>query len=359
MKMKSKTLEMIVLSFIVLTSCHTGNGGENDVRRCVEVVPATEQVGQEAKSYPGRVQESDQINVAFKMGGQIEKIYVRVGQRVTKGQLLAQVESRDYELELRNYEIQYQQLKDEVDRLKTLYEKRSVSKNDYEKAVAGLEQLEIAVEGNRRKVEYTKLYAPASGVITDVYYSAAELVDAGMAVFALLAEREMKVQFDISAADYLQRANFSEFGCRPSFAPDTLFPMRLESITPKADNSQLYRTTLTFAHGADKRLTPGMTVSVEIKVESGKQEETKGICLPVSCVRQDGEENIVWVVDANGVLHRRQVSLGEVTGQGTVYILSGLEGNERVVRAAASLLKEGEQVRVLPEPSVTNVGNLL
>lgn len=350
---------MIVLYSIVLVSCHSGNGGGNDVLRCVEVVAATEQVGQGTKNYPGRVQESDQINVAFKMGGQIEKIYVRVGQRVSKGQLLAQVESSDYELELRNYEIQYQQLKDEVDRLKTLFEKRSVSKNDYEKAQAGLEQLEIAVEGYRRKVEYTKLYAPASGVITEVYYSPAELVDAGMAVFSLLAEREMKVQFDISAADYLQRANFSEFGCHPSFAPDTLFPMRLESITPKADNSQLYRTTLTFAHGADKRLTPGMTVSVEIKVESDNQEKTKGICLPVSCVRQDGEDNIVWVVDANGILHRRKVSLGEVTGQGSVNILSGLDGNERVVRAAALSLKEGEQVRVLPEPSVTNVGNLL
>jgi multidrug efflux pump subunit AcrA (membrane-fusion protein) len=169
----------------------------------------------------------------------------------------------------------------------------------------------------------------------------------------------MKVQFDLSAADYLQRTHFSSFCCRPSFAPDTLFPMRLESITPKADNSQLYRATLTFAHEADKRLTPGMTVSVEVIIERGKLKVENGISLPVSCVRQDGEENIVWVVDTGGILRRRPVTLGEVTRHGFVLILSGLDGGERVVRAAASSLKEGERVRVLPEPSVTNVGNLL
>ncbi len=358
MQIQGKRVAMIMLSCIVLTSCQTKNGDE-DTMRCVEVVTAVKQYGGDTKSFPGRVQESDHINVAFKMGGEIERIYVRAGQRVAKGQLLATVDSKDYELELRNYEIQYGQLKEEVARLKMLYESRSVAKNDYEKAVAGLQQLEIALEGSRRKVEYTKLYAPTSGVITEIYYSAAELVDAGMAVFSLLAEREMKVQFDLSAADYLQRTHFSNFGCRPSFAPDTLFPMRLESITPKADNSQLYRTTLTFAHGADKRLTPGMTVSVEIKMECEKQEETREISLPISCVRQDGEENIVWVVDANGILQRRPVTLGNVTRQGFVLILSGLDGGERVVRAAASSLKEGEQVRLLPEPSITNVGNLL
>lgn len=358
MQIQRKSVAMIMLLFIVLTSCHTKNE-KDDSMRCVEVVTAVKQNGEDTKSFPGRVQESDHINVAFKMGGEIERIHVRAGQRVTKGQLLATVDSKDYELELRNYEIQYGQLKEEVARLKTLYESRSVSRNDYEKAVAGLQQLEIALEGSRRKVEYTKLYAPASGVITEIYYSASELVDAGMAVFSLLAEREMKVQFDLTAADYLQRTHFSSFCCRPSFAPDTLFPMRLESITPKADNSQLYRATLTFAHEADKRLTPGMTVSVEVIIERGKLKVENGISLPVSCVRQDGEENIVWVVDTGGILRRRPVTLGEVTRHGFVLILSGLDGGERVVRAAASSLKEGERVRVLPEPSVTNVGNLL
>lgn len=322
---------------------------------------AAKQVGEETKSFPGRVQESDQINVAFKMGGEIEKIYVRTGQRVAKGQLLAVVDSKDYELELRNYEIQYRQMKDEVARLKSLYDSRSVSQNDYEKAEAGLQRLEIAVEGSRRKVEYTKMYAPASGVITEVFYSVGELVDAGMAVFSLLAERELKVQFDLSAADYLQRGSFCEFACRPSFA-DTLFPMRIESITPKADNSQLYRTTLTFVQHADKRLTPGMTVSVEVKraEERGKMEEGRGgICLPISCVRQDGNENIVWIVDDNDMLRRRVVTLGKVVAGANVHIVSGLDGGERVVRAAASSLKDGEHVRVLPEPSATNVGNLL
>lgn len=315
---------------------------------------------QTIKTYSARVKESDQIDVAFKTGGQIEKVYVRVGQRVKQGQLLAKVESSDYELMLRNYEVQYNQLQTEVERLKTLYENRSISQNDYEKATAGLEQLSIAVEGNRRRVEYTNLYAPVSGVVVEVNYTAAELVDAGMTVLTILAEREMKVFFDMPLHDYQQHQQFINFRCRLPFMADTLLPLGMESITPRADNNQLCRVTLTFKGFKDSRITSGMAVSV---VAATKKEESDSqhqyFTLPLRSLGQSDSVPFVWVVTDEDRLVKQEVTIQSIDAQGQAIITSGISGNERIVRTAASSLLEGEKVRVLPTPSPTNVGNLL
>lgn len=356
MKRIVRTLAMMTFAMVVMMACTLKNEPMTNRIRFVDIVTPTPLISLTVKDYPGRVKESDHINLAFKTGGQIERIGVRVGDRVEKGQFLANIDSSDYVLGLRNYEVQYRQMKGEVERLKTLYEKRSVSENDYEKAVAGLEQLEIAVEGSRRKVAYTSLHAPASGVITDVFYSASELVDAGMAVFSLLADSEMEVFFDIPVAEYLERDNFGKICCVASFAPDISMPMRVLSVTPKADNSQLYRVYLAFNDTVCGHITPGMTVSV--KVEKHNRNKC-GVSIPISSVCVLEQEPFVWVVDDSGILRKRKVELGSIDKNGCVIVRSGLNETDTIVKTGVSALQEGEYVRVLPRPSETNVGNLL
>lgn len=343
------------LASIALAACTSKNETTVEKTRCVEIITPTPLNDLTIKSYSGRVKESNQIQVAFKTAGQIERIAVSEGDRVNKGQFLANIDSVDYVLGLRNYEIQYRQLSDEVERLHTLYKNRSVSKNDYEKAVAGLEQLKIAVESNRRQVAYTNLYAPASGVVTDIYYSAAELVDAGMAVLSLLADNELEIVFDIPVSDYLQRESFGRIWCSTTVEQDKLIPMRIVSITPKADNSQLYRVQLAFEDGIENQITPGMTVSVKIE----KQEGQNGVMIPMSSVCKNNKEPFVWILTEENVLTKQAVTLGSIDSNGNIVVVSGLDGDERVVKAGVSYLHDGESVRVLPQASETNVGNLL
>ena len=350
-----KLLLFTAIAFVFVACSSKNETSQNDIR-CVEIISPTPLKSLTINDYPGRVKERDHINLAFKTGGQIEKIEVRVGEYVTKGQFLANIDSSDYVLELHNYEIQYRQLKEEVTRLKTLYDNRTVSRNDYEKASTGLEQLGIAVEGIRRKVNYTNLYAPTSGVITDVFYSESELVDAGMAVFSLLADSDMEVTFDIPASEFMQRDNFGKVWCSATFAPADLIPMRILSITPKADNNQLYKVHLAFDSAVSSAITPGMTVSVKMEKKGCDKE---GVTIPVSSISNVGNGNYVLVIDDNDILRKRMVELGPIERNGCVVVVKGLNENDRIVKAGVSVLHEGEHVRVLPQPSETNVGNLL
>lgn len=355
--MRNITIVLMTISAVItLTACGSRDAAPAKSTLCVEVINPIQLDPLIVNNYSGRVKEGEQINVAFKTKGQIEKIAVSRGDRVTKGQFIANIDSSDYLFELRNYELQYNQLKVEVERLKLLYESHSISKNDYEKALTGLKRLEIAVEGCNRKVAYTNLYAPESGIITDVFYSATELIDAGMTMLSLLTDSDMEVTFDMPVSEYLQRDNFIKISCSPTFCPEIIMPMKVLSITPKADNNQLYRVHLAFEEPVSELITPGMAVSVKIERSDN---ERYGLKIPLSSVCEQNTETYVWLVGSDNILKRQPIVLGPIEKDCSVTVLSGLKSDDRVVRAGTSKLSDGEQVRVVPQPTKTNVGNLL
>jgi HlyD family secretion protein len=104
--------------------------------------------------------------------------------------------------------------------------------------------------------------------------------------------------------------------------------------------SRLLEVELTFPGiGADSvRAVPGTLVTAQIEV--GQRART--LLVPRAAVR----DGVAWVVDAEGVAHRREVTAG-LEGDGQVEILSGLAPGERVVVAGASLLSDGARTRIV------------
>lgn len=346
MKKMVLLLPMMAVWAVLLSGC-SGDSSRSTARlRCVETIQPEALSDQPSLHFTGKVKETKQVNIAFKIGGAIEKVYARIGDHVQAGQLLAELDDSDYRIGLQTSEAQYAQMKSEVERLQVLYERKSISENDYEKALVGLKQMEAMLQGNTHKVNYCKLYAPTDGVIIEVNYHPAELVDAGMAVFSLLEDAELQVVFDLPAAMYSRQASFDCFYCRPSFAPEERFPMALAAITPKADNNQLYRVYLNFKGKSDARFTPGMNVLVDVCTRP--QAEERGMMIvPLRTVCQREEIPFVWVINPDSTLRKQPVVLSGIDAEGNARISSGLDGTETLVRAGAATLQEGEKVRVL------------
>lgn len=134
-------------------------------------------------------------------------------------------------------------------------------------------------------------------------------------------------------------------------------PMCLGGITPKADSTQLYHLTLTFAGHPDRQLTVGMNVEVGITVADTTQ--TGDFCVPPGAVFLDGKPPCVWVFKADSTIERRPVTLRDMDNECRVVVIDGLTTEDRIVRARVSALEEGEKVRVVDTPSQTNAGGLL
>lgn len=114
---------------------------------------------------PGVVKAAQQIELGFKTAGQIKQLCVDEGDYIREGQLIARLDDTDYQLQLAATESQYRQLSTEMTRLEELHRRNNITDNDYEKAVAGLEQLKAQLESNRNTVNYTQLHSPISGYI--------------------------------------------------------------------------------------------------------------------------------------------------------------------------------------------------
>ena len=349
---------LITMIIVVGTLCACdGTSHENSKMRSVMLTEPVRLESAHVINYPGIVREAHSVNLGFKTAGQIERILVHEGDYVRKGALLAELDDADYRLGVEALQIQYDQLEDEVKRTKELFNQKSVSANDYEKAVAGLKQLGIQLQVNKNKLDYTKLYAPTDGYIQRVNFSPAEMVDAGTALFSLLDLSTMEVEADIPQETYRQRDRFIRYACTAA-GEEAEYSLRLSSLTPKADGNQLYRLQLTFAGKPDKQLTAGMNVEVSITVADTAS--VSGYAVPLRAIFRDGENACVWILGTDSTVTKREVVLNHsIDDKGRAIVIGGLTGQERIVRAGVNVLREGERVRVVESPSKTNVGGVL
>ena len=313
--------------------------------------------GETIRTFSGVVRAAHEVNLGFKTAGQIARIHVEEGDYVRRGELLAELDDADYRLAVEALQIQYDQLKDEVERTKQLFEQKSVSANDFEKASAGLRQLGVQLQANRNKLNYTKLYAPTDGYIQKVNFSPAEMVDAGTPVITLLNVNGMEVEVDVPSSIYEKRNSLSRITCRALTASGESYPMKLLSLTPKADVTQLYRMRLGFERQPGQALTAGLNMEAELLFTGG--DSSRLFALPLRALFQAEGESYVWAVGPDSIIYKVGVQVeGGLDAEGRA-LVSGLKGDEALVRAGVHALREGEKVRPIPEHTKTNVGGLL
>ena len=340
---------------LLLVACSTRT--EEKFVRSVKLVQPEALGNVSHKSFSGIVKESQEIKLGFKTGGQIEQIMVKEGDFVRQGQTIAILDQKDYKLGVEAYQIQYDQMKDEVARMEQLYKANSLSGNDYEKALAGLKQIKVQLDINKNKLQYTTLTAPVSGYIQSVNYEKAEMVQAGSPIVSLLDVSKIEVDVDIPASLYMQREKFSGFSCSSSLDPRMSYPLTLISINQKASSTQLYKMILSLPNSQTSKLTAGMNVVVNISLAEGNS-VSNGFTLPINSIFNETGKNYVWILGNDSIVSKREVKLQGLDADGKAIITDGIQGNEQVIKAGVHSLTDKEKVYVLPESDKTNVGGL-
>ena len=124
----------------------------------VDIVEATSIDAHRQTQYPGVTEAKEDAELAFKVLGIIEKIYVREGDHVKKGQILARIDIRDYATQLSATESEYRQIKAECERVIAMHEDDAVSDNNYDKARSGLERISAKLKNHRDQLNDCQLY---------------------------------------------------------------------------------------------------------------------------------------------------------------------------------------------------------
>lgn len=328
---------------VLLAACSNKSDGTDSPVHSVILTQPEGNSEQQVKTFAGTVEEAREISVAFKADGQLSKIAVKEGDYVHEGQLIAQLDDKDYKLGLDAAQIQFDQLSREVERLRKLHEGNSISGNDFDKAVSGLKQVEVNLKVYQNKVSYCKLYAPASGYVQSVNFEVAEMVGAGSPVINLLDVKQMEVTINIPASLYMQRDKIEGFQASGLFGEGVA--LKLLSITPKADSNQLYTVRLALPQGGTKNVTSGQNVEVKVRMRGG--EESEQLTIPLSAVvNLDGNDYVYIYKEKDGSVSRTKVTLDGMDKNGRAIVKSGLSGGEQIVKAGASKLTDKEVVKI-------------
>lgn len=308
-------------------------------------------------TYPGKLKSASDVDLSFRVAGPIAVMPVETGAFVRQGQLLAQIDPRDYEIRFSATEAEYKQVKAEAERVIELYRRKSVPVNDYDKAVSGLKRITAQYEAHRNALQDTRLLAPFDGYIQKKYFDAHETVNAGMPVLSMVGNAYFEVEINIPSSDYVRQRYFKSFSCTFDVFPGKVFPLELTGITKKANLNQLYQVRLRLKPQAGLEIAAGMSVNVTIDYLPDEEELT---IIPLTAVFEGDDSSSVWVYDpGRECVNRRKVELRKFLKSGEVVINAGLKSGEIVVTAGVHSLKEGMRVKLLKPVTKTNIGGLL
>lgn len=351
-------VEICLLGSSLLGAC-TGNANKQPILPCVKLTYPVRVKDRTVKCFSGIIKEMQDIQLAFRTSGQIEKVNVKKGDYVRKGDLIARLDSKDYQLEVRGLQAQYDQMQREVERMRQLYTDKSLSGNDFEKAEATLEELKTRLQISKNRLSYTTLEAPVNGYVQDVLYEQTEMVNSGSVVANLINIEHMEVECDIPASLYLKRDAFSDFSCRTNLAAKE-YPLQLISILPKADNNQLYKMCLLLSAQKQAELTAGMNVTLNIGLSEKQNKGTTQLFnLPIKSIFTEEGKSYLWIMDTDSVIHRREITFHSIDSDGQAVVSGILSENDAVIKAGVNALHDKDKVRIIREAEKTNIGEII
>ena len=356
--MYSITKIAVAVSSAVLFSCGS-NVSTREKQIATVRIDTVRVVNADAQlQFPGRVVSSTDANVSFKVAGTIARVYVDEGDHVQAGQLVAELDSRDYSAQLSATEAEYARIKGDAERVMALYKDGAVTASDYDNARFGLQQIEAKLKNHRDVLSYCKIYAPFSGAVQTRFFQAGENVASGMPVLAIISTVSPEIEINLPASSYLRRSSFLSYSAQLDVLPGEVIPLAFVSVMPKANANQLY--TMRFKIVGDaKGVAPGMSAWVTIIADESTQDDAC-VRLPSTAIVEDNGKTFVYVYNASSqVVSPCYVDVVRLHTDGSAVVRAAISPGTLVVGTGANYVKKGERVKPLPPVSETNVGGLL
>jgi multidrug efflux system membrane fusion protein len=338
---------------LVLGGCG-GNEAHVEAAQPVLVVHPGDGMALAPAAFAGEVHAREESALAFRVGGNLVRRKVDAGARVHRGDVLAELDPRDLQLQARASDAQLAAAQAELARAgadRARYAKLAQQQLVSRSALDAQDAAYAAAAGQVRALRaqrdvagnaagYAQLRAPRDGVIAARQAEAGQVVAAGQTIFVLAADGSREV------AIALPESGITGFHVgEPALvelwnAPGRRLPARIREIAPAADpQARTYAARVTLLAGTDQ-VELGQSARVYLQ---GSADAAPMI--PLSALqRAPGGGSAVWVVDpATRKLHLAPVRTGAFGSDG-VPVLAGVGPGDWIVAAGGHLLHEGEKV---------------
>lgn len=360
--MKKILIAVILLLVSILVSCGSEQEEMKKIIRPVRYMQVYSSGGNRVRKFSGVSKSSLESNLSFKVAGTVERINVKVGDKVRKGDILAEIDGKDYRLQVKDVEAGLEQAKaqaknavSQYERIVQLYENRNASRNDLDAARAGKESAEAAVESIEKKLElakrqagYTKLISPVDGAVASVMISENENIQPGYPVIGIQSGSNLEVEIAFPEILIAKIREGDEVEINFDALPGKKFSGTITEVGVSSTGlATTFPVTVTLKSRSEE-IRSGMAAEVSFRFKSSDKRER--ILVPPAAVNEDQQgKRFVYIVKPDGTglgtVHRRNVEIGNLTESG-LEIFRGLEEGELLITAGMSRLDENMTVRV-------------
>lgn len=336
MKTKLQLMALIVVS--MLSAC-SGGKNENSTEKVeekptVKLALVTERPVEQTQEYTATVEAEVTNNIAPSSPVRIETIFVEVGDRVTKGQKLVQMDAAN----LKQLKLQLDNQQTEFNRIDELYKVGGASKSEWE---ASKMTLDVRETSYKNMLENTALLSPINGVVTARNYDNGDMYSGAAPVLTVEQIMPVKLMINVSEIYFTKVKKGQPVKIKVDVYGDEEFEGTVNLVYPTINP-----TTRTFpievrVANQDMRVRPGMFARVTLNFGT-----LDHVVVPdLSVEKQAGSGERYVFVYKDGKVYRKVVDLGRRMGE-EYELISGVENNSQVVVAGQSRLLDGIEVEV-------------
>jgi len=343
-----------ILAFVIILIVVFNVRGKGAMQVEIEIVKKADV--EKTVSSTGKITSAEEVNISSDIMGKLVKLYVKEGENVKRGDILAKLDDTDaranYEKSLSYYESQktnYNTKKSDFERKKVLFEKNLISKKEYEDAESSLlvaennlKQAEADVISSKYRLEKCTIVSPIDGIVTKIKVKEGENVitgtmnNPGTVLFVLSNINDIDLVADVNESEVPLISIGDSVRIDVDAFPDRKFNGYVYDISKYPSTSTTGVVTYPVKIriiDKDVKFYPGMTGNCEIIVE--KKRETINVPLRALVKKK---ENGVFVYK-KGIARFTKVKTG-LMGDLNVEIIDGLNEGDTIITGPFKILKE-------------------
>ena len=332
-----KYIQLVSFMFILLMRACTESKDKKGVdviseKPRVKLATVTARQVDQILEYTATVEAEVKNNIAPASPVRIDHIYVEVGDKVSKGQKLVQMDAaslKQLKLQLDNQEIEFR-------RLDELYKVGGVSKSEWD---ASKMSLDVKKTSYRNLLENTSLLSPISGIITARNYDNGDMYNGNTPVLVVEQIVPVKLLINISENYFSKIKKGSPVKVKFDVFEGEVFNGKISLIYPTINAATRTFPVELVLDNEEMKVRPGMFARVEVNFGS----ENHVVVPDLAIVKQAGSGDRYVFVYEKGIVHYKKVELGRRMGS-EYELISGVDNNSQVVVAGHARLVNGTEV---------------
>jgi len=301
----------------------------------VSVAKVTKRIAENQVEVVGTVQAVEQAKISSRISGNILSLPVDLGSRVQQGDLIVELSAGEISARVQQAKAQFEQAKRNLAREEKLYKKNAATSENVNSLRDNTNIAEAAYQEAVTMLEYSRITAPFTGIITRKLANIGDLATPGKPLIYLEEENNLQVITDIPEAMILQIHKGDKLTV---FVPSVKLTIEgiIAEVSPTADPSS--RTApIKLRISSDPKLRSGQFARVTLAMDSAET-----LTVPTSAIVPFGQMERVFV-ESKGKALLRLVRTGAVSDD-YIEILSGLSDNESVIIKGNKSLLDGQPV---------------